>query len=548
MSDRPGKAAALGSGSDGRPPGRPEEGRPHGARPVSRRTFLKAAMAGGVAVGAASLGYWYETTIGAGPAPESFAPAQSIPPSSSRFLSRPDIWSPLIAVAGNQQASGGQIFLTPASAPGPVIVGNDGSAVWIHNVPGKRAFNLRMGTYKGKPVLTWFEGQLNVGTGLGEYVLMDETYREVARVRAGNGFAGDLHEFILTPEGTALFTIYARRAATEPLPTADGPIPPGESPITLPTRTPGATLGPSVGPGELFESILQEVDVATGKVLLEWHSADFVNPDESYVGASPGQPFDYFHINSIDVDTDGNLLISARHTCAVYKIDRHTGQVIWRMGGKKSDFRIEPGAQFAWQHDARRQPDGTITIFDDGSSGGGPPNEDHSRALVLAVDESARTVSLKQSYSRVTRILAKSQGSVQLLPNGNVFVGWGDQPYFTEFSADGGMVLDGQLPATSTSYRALRYAWHGKPADRPVVSTRRQESGTNVYASWNGATDVVTWVALGGDTKDDLSAVGSQTRTGFETGIFLSGQPRFVAVRAIAANGAILGQSIPIGV
>src|SRR5262249_52349403 len=156
------------------------------------------------------------------------------------------------------------------------------------------------------------------------------------RVRAGNGYQADLHEFQLTAAGTALLTVV--------------------QPVPADLRAVG---GPAAG--TFLDGIVQEVDVVSGRVVFEWHASDHVALTESY--APPQDPFDFFHANSIDVDTDGTLLVSARHTWTVYKLDRKTGAVIARIGGKQSNYTFAAGASFYWQHDARRQPDGTITIF-----------------------------------------------------------------------------------------------------------------------------------------------------------------------------------------
>ena len=535
-----------------------------GGSPLSRRRFLQAAAAGGVAVGLASLGYWQVESAVRPRATAPPTPKPSFPAGALTYRSRPDLFSPIISVAApGYPAAPGRVLLTPAAGPGPIVVDDAGEAVWIHPAPaGKRTFNLRVGSYRGAPVLTWWEGNLIGGTGQGEYVLVDESYAEVARVRAGNGLAGDLHEFITTPEGTALFTVYAQRPNPEATPGASST--PGVSVATAsPLQPPGVSVSgspgassaassaasPSSPPGAiLLESIVQEVDLATGRLLFEWRSADHVSPKESYVGPSGGQPFDYFHVNSIDVDTDGNLLISARHTWAVYKIDRHTGQVIWRLGGKMSDFQMGPGTQFAWQHDARRQPDGSLTLFDDGSNGSKPPTEVFSRGLVLDLNESLHKATLRQAYAHPGGILAMSQGSMQALSNGNVLVGWGDQPWFTEFAADGSLVLDGRLPDGSTSYRAVRYLWRGRPADAPAIATAHGDPGsTTVFASWNGSTEVASWVVLGGDSPDGLAEIGSGPRSGFETSIDVPGRPSVVVVKALDSSGAVLAQSSPIG-
>jgi hypothetical protein len=528
MSDDAGIEDSIDPGDGRQPADNSGETATRSGSRVSRRAFLKAAVVGGAAVGLASLGYWGTEAGSHPPGSAPATPKPSSPAGMRGYRSRPDLSTPFIsATESGAGAAYGGIFLTPAAGPGPIIVDNFGSPIWIHSTPGKRALNLRVGTYKGASVLTWWEGAIVSGTGVGEYVLMDQAYNEVARVRAANGLQGDLHEFITTAEGTALFTAYEQRSM------------PGEASIPSSEASPG--------PDKLLDSIVQEVDIASGKVLFEWHASDHVSLSESYVGQTAGQPFDYFHINSIDVDTDGNLLISARHTWAVYKIDRRSGEVIWRLGGRLSDFSMGPTSRFAWQHDARRRPDGSISLFDDGSNGGKPPTEDHSRGLILDVDEVAHTATVRGAYSHPGGILATSQGSMQTLSNGNVLVGWGDQPYFTEFAADGSIVLDARLPDGSFSYRALRFAWHGTPADRPAIAIDGGDTpDTTVYASWNGATDVAVWVVLGGDSQEALAALGSQPSSGFETAISVPDRPRLVAVRAVDRSGKVLSQSLPI--
>src|SRR5204863_9360513 len=115
------------------------------------------------------------------------------------------------------------------------------------------------------------------------------------------------------------------------------------------------------------------------------HSLGHVALDESSEPPPKkrSQPDDYFHVNSIDVDTDGNLLVSARNTHAVYKLKRRTGAILWRLGGKRSDFAMGPGTRFAWQHDARRRPDGTVSLFDNEAA---PQVRAQSRGLVLRLN------------------------------------------------------------------------------------------------------------------------------------------------------------------
>jgi hypothetical protein len=183
-------------------------------------------------------------------------------------------------------------------------------------------------------------------------------------------------------------------------------------------------------------------------VLFEWHSIDHVDLDETY--ATPLQDgrtgIDYFHINSIDVDHDNNLLISARETSALYKIDRNTGKVMWRLGGKKSDFEMGEGARFAFQHDARRLPDGNISIFDNGTTvfeNGVPEAVEESRGIALELDEQKMSAALVGEYTHPDKQYADAAGNMQVLPNGNVFVGWGRALAISEFSHEGELLFDG---------------------------------------------------------------------------------------------------------
>lgn len=437
-------------------------------------------------------------------------------PVKASFYSRPDLQPPLVETTQVGAAAPGYVFVTPS---GPLIVDDGGSPIWCHPVP-KAATNLQVQQYQGQPVLTWWEGDIaHYGVGLrGRSVIMDTSYRQVATVQPGNGVPSDLHEFTLTDQGTALLTGYKKM------------------------RTDLSSVG---GPkhGTLLDAVVQEVDVATGNVLLDWRSSDHIPLDESYSKYPSKYIYDPVHVNSICVLPDNDLLISARNTWAVYKVGRQSGEIVWRLGGKASDFTLGPGVRFAWQHHARWHPGNVMTVFDDE---GDPPEGPRSRGLILNVDEASHRVSLAKAYVHPGKnLLAGSQGSVELLDNGDVFVGWGSEPYFTEFRGDGSLVLDGHF-ATGQSYRAFRYEWTGTPAEAPVVAVERTAQGLAAYASWNGATEVVTWDALGGSDPTHLAVVGSAPRQGFETAIAVTGTPAWLAARALDATGATLATSKPV--
>jgi outer membrane protein assembly factor BamB len=443
------------------------------------------------------------------------------------FRSRPDLSPPVVEVTTKaHDTASGYTFVAPekggAGQGGSMIVDDRGQVVWFRPLssPVGRAMNFEVQSYRGRPVLTW-------GETPGEYTIFDSSYREIARFSAANGYNGDHHEFLISPQDTALITIY------------------NAVPLDL------SSVGGSTD-SVAWQGIVQELDIETGEVLFEWRSLDHVGLDETYVQAHedhyPG--IDYFHINSIDVDHDNNLLISARETSAVYKIDRNSGEVLWRLGGKKSDFEMGPGARFAYQHDARRLPDGTISIFNNGTlvfENGTPQAIEESRAIVLELDEEKKRASLVRQYTHPDKQYADAAGNMQLLPNGNAFVGWGRALAISEFSEDGELLFDIRLLPENRSYRAFRFPWSAQPGDQPALAAERtSENEVRAYASWNGATEVATWEVLTGKRQGQLEALGSVPRDGFETTILVQTSNPYVAVRAKHGSGRVLGASRPV--
>ena len=485
----------------------------------TRGRFLKAA---GLAFGAA---FWPGGRV-AGAASSAATPAATPDATAAvrSFLSRPDLTPPAVTIS--TPASGvqpGYVFTAPFTGPGqhgPLIVDDRGEPVWFSPGSTSTAMNFRVQRYRGKPVLTWWEGKVTAGYGGGTGVILDSSYREVARVKAKHDYQSDLHEFLLTSRNTALVAIYSARTAD--LSTVGGP-----------------TAGTAV------EGIIQEIDVATGRVLFEWHSLDHVAVEESN-RTYPTDPtgHDYFHLNSIGVDLDGNLIVSARHTSTVYKLDRRSGNVIWRLGGRKSDFTLGPGASFSFQHDARRHADGTITIFDNGASGDGV-GEQVSRPIRLMLDTSAMTASLVHTYAIADPRLAIAMGDVQVLADGGAFVGWGTAGSFSEVAPDGTLRFDARFTGGGITYRAFRNEWVGTPVTRPVAAVAKDAQGAaTVSASWNGATAIDSWQVRQGAGAGTLRPVATAEKSGFETAIPLPVATGFVAVAALDAHGKVLGTSL----
>ena len=469
---------------------------------MTRAELLR--LGSGVAVAATAGGYggW-----------RVFARSRAQPPVQS-FVSRPDLRPANMHVrvrAG--ETTEGLLFLAPSSGPGmrgPLITDDAGEVVWFRPTSPAASMNFRVATWRGEPVLTWWEAFATGGLGNGEHVIVDSSYRELARFPAANGRPSDLHEFQLTPEGTALLTSYELRDADL-------------------SRFGGRVRGRVMG------GIAQEVEVPSAKLVREWRSLDHVALEESY--SRVGNAWDYFHINSIGLDDDGQLLISARNTWTVYKVDRETGRVIWRLGGKRSDFAIEHGANFAWQHDARSHDGGRIlTLFDNGTA---PLVEPQSRALVLALDERRMRASVVREYTHLPPVSSRALGSVQLQGNGNVVVGWGVYPYFSEYAEDGRVLLDVAFPRAEENYRALRFPWVGRPLEAPAAA----RAGGHLFVSWNGATEVASWKLEAGSTPEALRHVLTAPKTGFETRLALPHGARHVAAVGLDASGRRLGRS-----
>lgn len=446
--------------------------------------------------------------------------------STMAFRSRPDLTPPLITVeTPAQDTADGYIFVAPKKGQGQygaMILDNRGQTIWFRPVQnkGNYAMDFKVQRYHGQPVLTWAEGKVVGGHGVDEYVILDASYREITRFGAGNGFHGDHHEFLITPQDTAMITIYSRES------------------VDL------SSVG-GLKENSLLVGLIQEINIETGEVIFQWRSLDHVGINESYARPSDDypSPFDYFHINSIDVEPDGNLIVSSRRASAIYKIDRRTGELIWRLGGKKSDFEMGEGTRTLYQHDARRHPDGTLTVFDNG----GVHVSEQSRAIVLDVDEGHRTVTLKREYTHPDKILAATQGSMRILPNDNVFVGWGDQPTFSEFGEEGKLLFSANFPTESESYRAFRFPWRGNVEERPAVIAERTNNGeVEIYVSWNGATEVASWQALAGSKPGKMAPVGSVPKDGFETVIKVRTSESYVGVRALDHSGQVLDVSEPI--
>lgn len=456
------------------------------------------------------------------------APPHVKPGQIQAFQTRPDLQPPTLTVkVNNDPGDPGDIFLAPIAGPGargPMLVDGSGRLVYFHPVGRAAAMDFNEQQYQGSPVLTWWQGLItSPGIGFGEHVLLDNSYRTIATVQAGNGYLSDLHDFHILPDGSALLTAFA------------------------PEQRDLRFLGGS-STATVLDSVVQRIDIKTGLVMFEWHAMQRVGLGESYADPPRGSqsfPFDFFHINSVQQEPDGHLLVSARNTWAAYDIDPVTGSIAWRLGGKRSSFKMAPGTQFAWQHDIHLQPNGTVSVFDDGAA---PKVESQSRGEVLQLNLSNHTAAVAAQFIHPAPLLAGSQGNLQLLSDGDAFVGWGQVNYLSEFNSSGRLLFDAYLPAPGESYRAFRFPWHGQPTNAPNVKVAPSAGKLTVYASWNGATDVASWRVLAGGAPDasHMGPIASAPRSGFETAVTVTSSMPYVAVQALDAGGHVLSTSLAV--
>lgn len=475
-----------------------------------------------------------QTDSGTGAVTPQAKPAVASPtctPTTHTYVSRPDLGAVPGACATGSAAGNTTDKVLTSSGAGATMFDSTGELVWFGKSSAPLADNFQRVNLNGQDLLAYFQGGESAvpGSGQGEYVLLDNHYNRVHTVTAGNGYKADIHELQLTPQGTALVGIYS-------------PVIKDLSPFGgLPNST-------------VVDYVVQEVEIDTGKVLFEWHALDHISIGDSHFPQIPFAPYDYIHGNSIQQTADGNLLVSGRHTWATYKINRSTGDLMWTFGGRHSDFApltAGPGVApaeaypFCWQHDARQLPDGTYTVYDNGSAIFVPEQCGASRGLQMTLvpptDTAKGTATITKVYRHTPDISSGFAGDMQTLSDGSRFLGFGSAPQAALYAPNGDSQLEVNL--TAFSYRAFTTPWVGTPSEPPAAVVNQDR--TAVYASWNGATEVSAWQVLAESGGGALQALGApQPRTGFETTLTLNAPAdAVVRVQALDAQGKVLGTS-----
>jgi EmrB/QacA subfamily drug resistance transporter len=458
------------------------------------------------------------------------------------FASAPSLHPPAIRVtrrAPAGQLAPGYILTTGfynlneppiAGQSGPLILNQDLQPVWFEPVPERvAAANLSLQTYEGKPALAWWQGRVtNTGaTETGEDIVVNQHYQTIARLKATGGWVLTLHELAISGEDVWV--------------TANKNIPRDLS------KYGGAYNG------ALVDAAVQEYNLKTGKLIRSWDALDHIPLSEAQASLpTNGFPWDAYHINSIELTGSGTFLVSMRNTWAAYLVDIATGKIEWTLGGRHSSYKFGAGAAFQWQHDVRLNGGSTVTMFDDHCcqlTGGGTSvaATGPSRGLVLKLDPGAHAATLVAQYRGDGKFESEYMGDTQLLANGNVFVGWGSEPYLSEYSRSGKLLLEGELPGPNLTYRATLGQWVGLPLSSPAAAVRSAGGKTTVYASWNGATELASWRVLGGPSAGRLAVVKSAAKSGFETAIPVPASDKTFKVEALDANGRVIGASPAVG-
>jgi Arylsulfotransferase (ASST) len=412
---------------------------------------------------------------------------------------------------------------------GPLIVDNRLQPVWFAPVPKNLlAVNLKAETYNGKPVLTYWEGVISpVGaTVSGKWVVLDQHYRQIATLSGQEGWVLSEHEIVIKGH-TAWVTAYKDMSMNL---SAYGGRP----------------------DGVLTDAAVQQYDLKTGKLLSTWDALAHIPLSQSKQKPSPvlvkGHvvPWDAYHVNSIQLN-EGRFLTSMRNTWAAYLVDMKSSNIVWTLGGSSSSFGFGPKAAFQWQHDVQLRPGGKVSIYDDHCCGlvGGKfqPPTGPSRSLVLKLDLAKHRATFVKQLLRGRKFDSAFLGNTNLLRGGGTVTGWGSQPFFSEYSKRGKLLLDARWPGPDLSYRAYLQNWVGKPYFPPSGAVRTRRGRTTVFASWDGATQVTGWRVLAGSDAKHLKIVASARKSGFETAIRLGSSFRAYKVQALDRKGHVLRSS-----
>ena len=326
-----------------------------------------------------------------------------------------------------------------------------------------------------------------------------------------------------------------------------------------------------LGLRRVISSGFQEIELATNKVLFDWRPLQrgiFANESCDVVGMhskDPKDEWDFFHINSVDKFANGDYLISARRMSQIYRLSRRHGRVIWRLGGchQNSDFTMEDGLPFYWQHDARvRFENGTHVILSlhdnagETQDGTEPREPNHMWGTAVAkfvmLDTTTMRATMVRRFDRPDGGQTPTMGSVETLDkdvdvrDSAVLVNWAWEGYISEYDHQDRLVMEARfLSDRLRMFKAFKYEWKGYPKEPPLlkvlpVGLSQGQTGSAFYASWNGATEVDSWNLYGGHDSPSLKLLANVKRRGFETSWFTAELINWARAEAVDVDGNVL--------
>ncbi|MBU8923112.1 MAG: aryl-sulfate sulfotransferase [Bacteroidales bacterium] len=411
---------------------------------------------------------------------------------------------PVIEITATDGTAPGYIFMTNNSGKNGtegnymMILDDTGYPEFFRETPGK-AIDFKM---QKCGALSYFHGLTNY------FYLMDDTYTVIDSFII-EGYPMDMHDFVLSPEGHALLI--------------------GNDPdvIDMSVLVAGGDTAANV-----TGNVIQEFD-PDGNLVFEWRTIDHFDILDTNIDLT-GHNIRYAHVNAVEFDSDGNILISSRHQSEITKIDRETGEIIWRMGGPNNQFELIGDTQwFSRQHDIRRLPNGNVTLFDNGNLN--DPQE--SRGVEYKLDEVNMVATMVWEFRNDPSIYGSSRGSTQRLSNGNTIIGYGSgRPSAIEVAYDGTKVLELELPPKNISYRVFRFPWSGKAA----LPTAWIVEGENRIAVWFkkfGDDNVERYYLYGGDSPNPTRKIGVSLDNSIDVRDLMPGITYYFRVTAVDRHG-----------
>jgi len=415
---------------------------------------------------------------------------------------------PQAVITVNNNPAPGYIFLENKGQSGSkftMILDNNGDPVWYRR-GGGREFKVQK-----NGMITWsaFRG-------------MDKNFNFVRNYYAANAHSTDDHELEVLEDGSYLIIGYHNQSGIDMSRYISG-------------GNPYATV---------HATALQEF-TAAGELIFQFRAWDhFDIADVEPVVENPlAGNVRFSHMNAIDVDKDdGHLLISSRHISEVTKIDRNTGEIIWRLSGAHSDFTFvnDPLNGFRNQHDISSLGNGRYMVFDNGN--GHSPRV--SRAVEYELDLQAMTATLVWEFRDTPDKYTHYMGNAQRLPNGNTLINFvlSGYPKVIEVDPGGVKQFEMYLNPGSDLYRAFRFPWDGV-VDAPYLIVEPQADNITLIFNKFGDPDVAYYRIYGGTSPGSTTLLAASTSTLKRLTDLENGSRYYFRVTAVDIDGTESGYS-----